>query len=66
MNARPPIPANDLRRHGRSQVREDVLIYVEEDLRGEGVALLLRKPSSEGGGSWHGAIVVRVSMERNS
>ena len=36
-----------------------VLIYVEEDLRGERVALLLRKPSPEGGGSWHGAIVVR-------
>jgi hypothetical protein len=35
------------------------LIYVEEDLRGEGVAILLRKPSPEGGGSWHGAIVVR-------
>jgi hypothetical protein len=31
-----------------------VLIYVEEDLRGERVALLLRKPSPEGGGFWHG------------
>ena len=31
-----------------------VLIYVEEDMWGEGLALLLRKSSPEGGGSWHG------------